>query len=146
MKHLFIYLLPLLSIQLYSCSSDLFNSPSQINGTWISILTRPGEFDFRNHYYSEFIFKQDSFFVEIISKSEDLDEGYSPFKAKGTYKITGDRIKCKGVDKPENSERFDYPYNGTYVYTYDPPHLTLTSLSDPLYQIFTLIKRYPDGH
>ncbi len=146
MKNLIYILFTLTLSQLLSCSAGLLNSPTQLYGSWVSQLYSPGRFTYQDELNLEFIFKEDSFFVEIIRIDNNSEKNYFTFKAKGIYDIVGDRIKCNGVYKPERGDKFNYPYKDQFEYSYNSDKLTLRSLSNPYNRIYTLVKRYPDGH
>ncbi len=146
MRFLIYSLLIITSFKLFSCSAGLLNSTSQLYGSWVSRLSINGNSNFGESFNSEFIFKQDSFFVEIVKMHDDPDDDYLPYKAKGIYSVSGDKINFNGVYKPEGAAKFNYPYEERFEYSYDSRILTLRSLSNPYHWIYSLIKRYPDGH
>ena len=75
-------------------------------GTWINQLQSAGEIGAGKKYY-QFIFENDSFFVEIGEIDADTDLSYEPFRAKGLYKIKGDVIVMKGVAKAEGFKKYN---------------------------------------
>jgi len=108
---------------------------SQLQGAWVSRFD--DQYYNRNLYY-QFEFVKDSFFVEIGVLSDNTTVNYEPYKAKGVYRITKDKIVMTGIAKPEGSTQYRTDYRESFEYIYDENYLTLYSEKNrnlPYYQM-----------
>ncbi|MDZ4713012.1 MAG: hypothetical protein SGI89_11900 [bacterium] len=134
MKRISALLISLLPLLLISCSSGT-TSMSQLQGAWVSRFD--DQYYNRNLYY-QFEFVKDSFFVEIGVLSDNTTVNYEPYKAKGVYRITKDKIVMTGIAKPEGSTQYRTDYRESFEYIYDENYLTLYSEKNrnlPYYQM-----------
>lgn len=126
-----------------SCTSSKINSPNDLHGAWVSRYDQPVYSEFGRQLYYQFIFKNDSFSVEIGILDEDTDINYRPFKAIGTYTISRDYIVMNGMAKAEGSSKFSMNYYERFTYDYSTNYLSLFS-NDRSYLIrYDLIRRSP---
>lgn len=124
-----------------SCSSTEKIIHSDIEGTWINQLQSAGEIGSDRKYY-QFIFKNDSFFIEIGELYSDTDLSYEPFRAKGIYKIRGDLINMKGVAKAEGFTKYNVNFEEKFEYSFDENTIVLFPQGNIVNNRFYLIRRF----
>lgn len=124
-----------------SCSSSEKIIHSDIEGTWINQLKSAGDIGSDRKYY-QFIFKKDSFFIEIGELYDDTDMSYEPFRAKGTYKIRGDLINMKGVAKAEGFTKYNVNFEEKFEYSFDENTIVLFPQGNIVNNRFYLIRRF----
>lgn len=124
-----------------SCSTSEKIIHSDIDGTWINQLQSAGDIGSDRKYY-QFIFKKDSFFIEMGELYDDTDMSYEPFRAKGIYKIYGDIINMKGVAKAEGFTKYNVSFEEKFEYSFDENTIVLFPQGNIVSNRFYLIRRF----
>jgi len=128
---------------LSSCSAPRINSVNDLQGAWISRSDQSLYPEFGRRVYYEFIFKEDSFFVEIGVIDDATDVSYKPFRSKGIYKISEDRLIMTGVAKAEGATKFNLDYREIFSYDYSTNYLSLQSMNRWNLAYYDMIRRSP---